>query len=564
MGIRADFDVEMKTRDGVILRADVYRPEIDDPLPAIVLRTPYDKSLAYSRFDGFGAVFAARNGYAFVIQDVRGRWASEGEYQPISKIEGPDGYDCIEWLTEQSWCDGNVGMIGSSYESLVQFMAAEAQPPGLRAIVPEFSGDARRGSFALDATLIAWAAGQAMDWLAKRAAVGEASAADMEVVASVMHDPQVAARHLPLADMPLMKIGDLFSYAEMLEILRSAAGIEFSRIQVPALLVGGWYDIDPAGCAEIFRGLRTQAASEVARRDSAVVLGPWQHSMIVESVGEGAFGPSAHGLAMGLPARLLAFFDRHLRGASGSTVPTATYFVTGSKVWKEAAEWPPSESRWDCLYLQSSGGANSQAGDGVLHADAPDSPAVADRFIYDPADPVPGFGGRYFRIGGSLPGPFDQRRIESRDDVLVYTSESCSAAVEVVGDARLILHASTSCVDTDFVVKLCDVAPDGLSHNISDAFLRLRWRDGTDVAKFVEPGQVYEIALGLGPIAHTFGVGHRLRVQIASSAFPAYDRNMNTGHPEGSDAVGLKAEQSVWHGGDLLSRLEFQRAPVGS
>lgn len=556
MSARIDFDVEMRTRDGVTLRSDVYLPIRDGPVPAIVLRTPYNKAIRRVKLGGFDPVTAAANGYAFVIQDVRGRCASEGKYVPISKIEGPDGYDCIEWVAAQPWCDGNVGMVGVSYESLAQFMAAEEQPPHLRAIVPEYSGDASRSFMRLDSIMVGWAAHQAADWLQKKIAAGEATPEDMKVVAETMRNPQGIARHLPLEDMPLMKVGVLFSYAQMIDILRNAACVRWERIEVPALMIGGWYDIDPGGVARFFDSLRAKGATPASRADTAVVWGPWEHGIPFFNLGERFFGLMASADNKNLSALYLAFFDRHLRGAS-TMVPTVTYFVMGVNEWREADSWPPAGVEWRSYYLDSRGKANSLGGDGHLTQTLP-SDQVVDRYDYDPANPVPSFGGRYYKWGGSLAGPYDQRRIEIRPDVLVYTSDSLEAPIEMIGDCRLRVHAVTSAVDTDFVAKVCDVDETGLSHNVTDGILRAKWRGGVDEPQLLEPLRIYEFTIELGPIAHAFLPGHRIRVQITSSAFPSFDRNMNTGNREGSDAVGIIANQEIWHGGDRPSRLELQ------
>jgi len=556
MAVRVDFDLEMRTRDGVVLRADVYRPEDSAAVPAIVLRTPYNKALRGNRFDGLHGVTAAKRGYAFVIQDVRGRWASEGEYTPISLTEGADGYDCIEWVAAQPWCSGQVGMIGGSYESLVQFMAAQEQPPSLGAICPQFSGDSRRGALMLDSILISWAAGQALDWVTKKAAEGVATDDDLAIVMETLHDPQRFARWLPLCDMPLMKVGSLFTYAEMLQILRGVAGIQCDRIDVPVLMVGGWYDIDPLGSAQIFSRLLVEAG-ERCRAGSAVVWGPWEHCVTLETIGERSFGQQSSALNFGLAELQLRFFDRHLKADADASVAGATWLVTGANVWKTAETWPPPDTSWQTWHLSGGGGANGVDGDGRLSLEAPDEDRE-DVYTYDPADPVPSFGGRFFRVGGSLPGPFDQRRVESRADVLVYTSAPLDEALEVAGDARVALHLTTNVVDTDFVVKLCDVDPSGLSHNVSDNIVRMRWREGTDKPLVIEPDEPFELVVDLSPIGHIFKQGHRMRLQVTSSNFPAYDRNMNTGHPEGTDAVGVKAVQRLAWGPATPSRLELQ------
>ena len=556
-----EFNVEMTTRDGVTLRADVYRPNAGGPVPAVVLRTPYDKAQRRVRVGGFDPVFAVENGYAFVLQDVRGRWASEGEYVPISKIEGPDGYDCIEWVAAQPWCDGNVGMIGVSYESLAQYMAAEQQPPHLRAIVPEYSGDARLSFMRLDSIMVGWAASQAADWMQKKILTGEASPQDLSIVMDALRDPQAVCEHLPLEDMPLMKVGALFSYGEMIEILRSASGIDWERIQVPALMVAGWYDIEPASIGRFFTNMKTRAGTEAARDETAIVWGIWEHGIPFPNVGEGYFGLLA-GVEMKMMSKVyLSFFDRHLRGDKTSMVPVADYFLMGANEWRTADAWPPPDVEWRTYYLDSTTRANSVAGDGRLTASAPTRGTGADRYVYDPHHPVPSRGGRHFKIGGSLAGPFDQYRIESRQDVLVYTSEPLESDLQVVGDCRLRLFITTDVVDTDFAAKVCDVDEAGVSFNITDGITRMKWRSGTAEPDLLEPGKMYEVLVDMGNIAHVFRAGHRIRVQIASSAFPGFDRNMNTGHREGSDATGVVAHQEIWHQGEFLSRLELQAMP---
>jgi putative CocE/NonD family hydrolase len=387
----------------------------------------------------------------------------------------------------------------------------------------------------------------------KKAGEGGASEADMATVLLTLAKPQEYARWLPLADMPLMHVGSLFSYAEMLGILRAAGGVDCTKINVPVLMVGGWYDIDPLGSDHILQRV-WQQGGPAAREHSAVIWGPWEHCIILEAIGERSFGPFA-GIGFGLADAQLRFFDRHLRGTSVE-VPRATWFAGGVDTWKTAASWPPAGVTAQTWYLASGSGANGVAGDGVLSA-SPSTSAGEDVYRYDPHDPVPSFGGRYFRIGGSLPGPYDQRRVEVRDDVLVYTSAVLEAPVEVAGNARVVLQLSTDVVDTDLAVKLCDVAADGLSQNISDNFVRLRWREGTDAPVWLVPGEEFEFSVELSPVGHVFDVGHRLRLQVTSSNFPAYDRNMNTDKAEGEDPVGVVATTRVRFGPDGVSRLEL-------
>lgn len=554
--IRIDVDAEMKTRDGTTLRADVYRPVQTDKVPAILLRTPYNKSsmrVATAVLGSVRPVEAARNGFAFVVQDLRGRYASEGEYAPTSPVEGMDGYDAIEWVASEPWCDGRVATIGGSNSSLVQWAAGQLRPPSLRAMVPERSGGNASGMFGamqLDSTMIGWSAMQALDFVSKHLADGTASQADYDAVLAAFRDPQTSAAHLPLDGLPFFSgIEGLPSYAEQASLfIRSTAAFDVSKVDVPILATCGWYDLLPGDLADLFNEFRRSAGTEQARDGSRMILGPWQHIFQAAWAGERFFGNHASAEGLGLPDLTMRFLSRWLRD-DDVDLPVATYFSMGVNEWREADAWPPAGTEERPLYLTSDGNANSAGGTGRLTA-APSGGGGVDTYEYDPLDPVPSFGGRYLDIGGSIPGAFDQRRVEDRNDVLVYTSDVLAAPLDIAGGVRLRLFASTSAVDTDFVVKLCDVDRSGLSHNIADGFLRLRWREGADKTVLTEPGEIQDLEVDLGAVAHVFLPGHHVRLQITSSAFPAWDRNMNTGHPLGSDATGVVCTQTV-HNGQL-------------
>jgi putative CocE/NonD family hydrolase len=560
--IRIDIDVELTARDGTVLRADVYRPAQDAKVPAILLRTPYDKSsmrVATAVLGSVRPVNAAMNGFAFVVQDIRGRFRSEGEYSPsAAATEGMDGYDAIEWLASEPWCTGRVATIGGSYSSIVQWLAAEQRPPSLRAMVPERSGGTSTGmlgAMQLDSTMIGWAAMQAIDHVRKEIAAGRATASDLAPILAAFEQPQSAARHLPLDDHPLFaRTAGLPSFAERVDMfIRSTADLQVAHIEVPVLTTCGWYDLDPGGASDLFRRVRSSAGTPQARDGSRVVFGPWEHTIQTSYTGERFFGNHASADGFDLPGRTLRFLSKWLRD-DDTDIPVASYFVMGCNEWRDAAEWPPPGTSERELFLSSGGGANGEGGDGSLVWD-PVAAEPPDRFDYDPLDPVPSFGGRYLDIGGSLPGPYDQRRVEQRADVLVYTSVAMVEPLEIAGEAALRLHVASSAVDTDFVAKLCDVDPSGLSHNIADGFFRCRWRNGADGAARLTPGQIEEHVVDLGAVAHAFLPGHRIRLQVTSSAFPAWDRNMNTGHPLGSDAAGIVATQTVHHGGTHPSAL---------
>jgi len=549
--MRIDFDVEIPMRDGTLLRCDIYRPAGGAPVPALLTRTPYDKRLIEMHSMGVNLRMALARGYAVIAQDVRGRFASDGVFQmvPTQAVEGPDGYDTVEWIARQPWCSGAVGMFGLSYLSLAQLMAAIERPPSLKAIVPEKTGNPARGAILLDSAMIVWAALQAGDWLQKAIKRGEASPQDGAIIQDVMRDPQAAARCLPLNEMPLMKIGALPGFQEMIDLFHSQGNLDIAAIECPALVVSGWYDIAPTETAHIYATLQKRAGVE-----TDVVFGPWDHANNGSGLGEAYFGPFSGAEAVQMPALVLDYFDRHLKGDTAKPAPGARYFMMGANEWRTAPSWPP-DYRAKPLYLHSMSGANSALGDGSLLAQPPTAGTNADRYRYDPLDPVPSIGGRYFEGGGSRPGPFDQRRVEARKDVLVYTTPVLERDIDIAGSVALRLFVSCSTTDTDFVAKLCDVSPEDISFNIVDEFFRCRWREGYDKTALLEPGRTYEFEIDLGPTAHRFRAGHRLRLQVTSSAFPHFDRNMNTGHPIGVDTTGEVATITVFHDAEYPAQL---------
>ncbi len=564
--IRIDRDVEMKTRDGVILRADITRPDTQDKVPAIVCRTPYDKVRAGSAGAFLTPMQAATGGFAYVVQDVRGRYRSEGTWDFVGwgTVERTDGYDCIEWVASQPWCDGNVGMLGCSYEAGNQIAAAKTQPPHLKAIAPSGGAGGRdnvmRATMALESIVVSWSAGLAMDVLQKKLATGQASQQDLAKVRAVLADPAAAARTLPLKDLPTMQVPGMPSYSEMLNGLAKAADAydgEEDRILAPALITSGWYD--NALSTALFRALRGRGGSKAARSGTKTILGPWTHCRADYYLGECGFGISAGG---DVTRAHLDFFSHNLLGATSPELPNVRYFVMGANVWKDAEDWPIPGTDYRPLYLHSQGGANTVKGNGVLAWQVPSNGDKPDCYRYDPADPVPSLGYRGFYSGGRMvPGPFDQERIESREDVLVYTSDPAKTPLEVVGDLELRLFISSDAVDTDFIVKVCDVDPNGVSLNVADGILRARFRNSWTKPELLKPGDVYEFRIDLGPTAYVFLPGHRVRLQVTSSAFPHWDRNMNTGHPAGEDAKGIVANQTIYHSAEAPSHLVLPVQP---
>ena len=568
-----DRDIEMRTRDGVVLRADVARPDTAEKLPAIAARTTYNKALR-SRDALRDPMKVATAGFAYVIQDTRGRFRSEGDWQGLGwgASEPDDGYDFVEWIASQPWCDGNVGLIGSSYNAGQVIAAARARPPSLKAIAVGFFGDAE-------------ALATAGYWL-EFVALNLSSPID-----ALQHRPESAAPEhietlfkalgttrddvlntLPLQDLPTLQFPGVPRYDEIVHMWREAGctvwGLEH-EIDVPTLNVGGLYD--RMSGSDLYRTLRERGGSDLTRNQSGLVLGPWGHSETDSHIGELGFGYVGSFERSGMEDTHLRFFSKHLRGDVDPVLSEersrVRYFVMGANLWKEADDWPIPGTETRCLFLHSRGSANSSAGDGALDWSPPLASELGDVYRYDPVYPVPSVGLRlmYGRGGGPTPhGPFDQGRVESRDDVLVYTSEPLTEALEIAGDIKLRLYVSASVVDTDVIVKLCDVGPDGRSLNVSDGFMRCRYREGFDRPKMLEPGESHRLDIRMGAAAWLFRKGHHLRLQVSSSCFPHWARNMNTGNEEGEDTGGAIAEITVLHSANFPSYVGLPVPPPES
>jgi uncharacterized protein len=558
--IRIDRNVELQTRDGVTLRADVVRPDIAAKVPAIVSRTPYEKTNQFTMNRYCPPYAAAIAGYAYVIQDIRGRYASEGEWDFVNMREAniDDGFDTIEWVASQPWCDGNVGMAGGSYVGVTQISAALGDPPHLRAIAPSLLGISPSRSLShtlpLESMTVGWMAGLAVDRLLKLLPTGEANPMDLLKALEAMTHPEKVAEKMPLNDLLVLDSIGMPAYAEVDALVsKTTQDFGLERIKVPALWTSGWYD--NAGGAESFREMRAKAATELARTETCVLLGAWTHNYADSFVGSFGLGGLGSAAGAGVPQLHLRFYDRHLRGADVALAPVR-YFVMGAKVWREADDWPIPGTEFRRYFLRSGGHANSVAGDGRLSLDAPVPGESPDRFRYDPHDPVPSWGFRVMYTGGTtVAGPFEQRRVEQRDDVLVYTSEAFSEATEVVGDIDLHLTFASSAPDTDIVAKLCVVWPDGSSFNLAEGQLRARRRGGPGTDELLEPGRPTPVTVEMGPVGYLFEPGMALRVQVTSSAFPHLARNTNTGNPVEEDDHGVVADNTVFHDGEHASYL---------
>lgn len=544
-------DVPCRMRDGTVLYADVYRPRGPGPWPVLLLRHPYDKTQAET-YTYAHPVFFARYGYMVVVQDCRGRWRSEGEWQPY-RHERQDGADTVAWAAGLPGCDGQVAMYGFSYGGTTQLAAALARPPGLRAIMPGntcpdfYDGWTYRGGALHYAFILSWSLFLAQDTAWRRGDYQR-----LERLGAALRGLSETAWSPPL-QQPLC--GDYYrewlehdSYDDYWQQLSLRPHLD--RVEVPGLHIGGWYDIFIEGTLEIFTRLQER------RGDHKLVVGPWYHSPWHQRLGALDFGDDARCCTDALMVRWL---DRHLKGLPDpidEEKPVA-FFMMGDNRWRFEDRWPPPGYPVAPWYLSSGGRANSLNGNGRLQR-TPAQDEVPDVFTYDPRNPVLSLGGHSCCIEGLCPmGPQDQRPQEARNDVLVYTSDPLERDLEVVGPVRLHLQAASTAPDTDFVAKLIDVYPDGRAINLLEGVLRARFRDSLENPSLLEPGRVYGFDILLGSTACVLAAGHRLRVEVTSSLFPTFDRHPGSARRpvEAGPQDWFVATQTVFHDASRPSRL---------
>ncbi|MGB2716229.1 MAG: CocE/NonD family hydrolase [Vicinamibacterales bacterium] len=548
--------VPVRMRDGVTLYADVYRPAGDGRYPVLVSRTPYSTERFPTAYDA--AVYFARRGYVYVFQDVRGRHESEGTWLPFFSNE-KDGYDTIEWAAKQKWSDGKVAMQGGSYLGQNQWRAAQAAPPSLVTIFPMVASTSIYHDWM---TLNGgWRLSFNFGWGPVRQEsriMQNPGPHTIDGVQAIHYDE--VQKHLPLNTMQQLvgrhsKFYDEWlahpDYDEYWKPLNVEA--VFEKISIPAHTFGGWFDIFSQGTLRGYVGMSHKGGSEKARKGSNLVIGPWGHGPS-QKFGAIDFGPTASVDPLPLQLR---WYDYWLKGIDNglASEPPVKLFVMGRNQWVYEREYPIARTQFRPLYFNSSGKANTDRGDGRLSWIKPADVSVADRYRYDPANPVPSLGGNNCCGTPTPAGPQDQRSIEKRPDVLVYTSEVLQDELEVTGPVKVVLYASSDAVDTDFVAKLVDVYPDGTSYNMAEGIVRARYRESLSKPTLLKPGQVYRYEIDLVGTSVAFLRGHRVRVQVASSHFPQFDRNPNTGAKFGSSAEIKVAEQTVYHDVERASHI---------
>jgi hypothetical protein len=548
-------------RDKVRLDTNVFHPPGNGRFPTVLVRTPYGKGsdlpMGYQSF--------INHGYAVVMQDVRGRYGSGGVFDVLNQ-EGPDGYDTLNWIAAQSWSDGKVGMIGGSYLGIAQWRVALLNNPHLKAIFPVVSGSDEY----LDRYYSAGGAlklGHRLLWMSLNlTAPGTAKPKFTDYI-----------DHLPLrtADRSATRrtlgfyqtILNHPNYDSFWKDLSVRENID--RVRVPVFSVGGWYDNFAESDLEAFAALHKL----YGRLDDKhrIMIGPWAHNMSMPFQGVNYGDDSSSPIR----SYQIEWFDHWLKGAPEDALRFSPekwhavraevdeapvhIFVMGVNRWRDEPDWPLARAHNTSLYLASQGAANSLGGNGVLQwkaerARTPDT--STDSFTYDPANPVPTRGGAVCCDPKIFPwGPLDQRPVEKRKDVLVYTSAPLKQDLEVTGPIRVVLYVSTSAPDTDFTAKLVDLFPNGEARNLTDGILRLRYRDGLEKLELAEPGKVYPLVIDAGVTSNVFLAGHAIRVEISSSNFPRFDRNPNTGRAVADETTLKKAQQMVYHSRQYPSHL---------
>ncbi len=577
--------VMVPMRDGVRLATDIYRPKgHDGPVPVIFWRTPYNfHELRGSRVQF--ALEAIRQGYAFVIQNERGKFHSEGEWE-ILGFPRTDGYDALSWLAEQEWSNGRVGTIGCSSSAEWQLALAATDHPAHAAMVPMASGAGigRVGEFYEQGNWYRGGAEQMfyLPWLywvqnTQRPRFDERlSDEDRERLASYFdlapEMPEVDWKsklwHLPIGEAMDHAKGPKGMYSEFFarkpddpSWYEGGLYHDDEDWGVPTLWINSWYDVSIGPNLALFEHATKNASDPEVRANQFMVVAPTLHCRFFRpswdlEVGERSMGDASFDY-QGL---IFEFFDRWLKGEDNGFErkrPKVTYFAMGQNEWRKAESWPPAASRQQTFYLDSEHGAASLFGDGKLVSDL--SPQNgSDSLTYDPSVPVPSMGGGICCIGGTIDGgAFDQRSTEARADVLVYTSEPLEQPLEVSGPVRVKIFVSSDAPDTDFTAKLVDVDPKGRAYNLDETILRLRYREGFGQEVFMEEGEVYGVEIGPMVTSNVFLPGHRIRLEISSSNFPRFARNLNTGGANYDESEYRVAHNVVHHSGSHPSRIEL-------
>ena len=547
---------EVPMKDGVILYADVYLPEPPGKYPTLVVRTPYGVQRPGMHQT---MVKFAQHGYAVVLQDVRGRFESEGVWEPF-RDEAKDGYETIEWAASQAWSNGKVGTQGGSYLGHNQWQAASQRPPHLVAIFPILASTniyanwlGMGGAFRLSFNY-GWGVVRMPNriMLPQFWHTADFMPESKRYENILMHLP-LKNGDLESAGHPVPHYRDWLTHQSYDDYWKSISDEErFDQITVPTHTLGGWFDIFVQGTINGYVGMKNNGGTAEAREGARMIIGPWGHGSS-QSFGGVDFTPDAQ---LDFFELQLRFYDFHLKGIDNGLseeLPVKLFYM-GVNQWRDEADWPIPGTEYRNLYLTSEGSANSVRGNGKLSFQSIEKKG-SDTYRYDPINPVPTIGGNNCCGTPTLSGPRDQRPLERREDVLVYTSDFLDEPLTIAGPITMNLVAETDGKDTDWMIKLVDVHPDGYAMPVSEGIIRARFREGLDKMKLLKPNQSYVYQIEMTGTANVFLPGHRIRIDITSSNFPQFDRNLNTGEDLGAGTTIRVANQTIHHGGNHNSYL---------
>ncbi len=582
--------VMVPMRDGAELASRVYIPKDGDgPFPAILWRSPYDFSEkkipnpAYSDANLKFALDAVRHGYVFIMQNERGKFFSDGDWEILGRPR-TDGHDTMSWIEKQPWSNGRVGTIGCSSTAEWIMGLASKKHPAHRAAVPMAMGAGigrmgphyEMGNFyrggAIQLPMVAWLFDNQNlirptlpDGITREERIRVSRYYDLKPDMPAV-DWEKALEHLPSADIIRAAGGPPGFYDDMADRMPDdpawyEGGLYHDNedFTVPALWVNSWYDLSVAPNAALFNHVREKASNRYVRDNQYMIIGPTEHCHMYRLRDPHVVGDRNMGTVdIGLDSIVYGFFDQYLKGNDtgfDERQPDVMYFAMGSNEWRESSAWPPEGSTTKTLYLESERGANSLHGDGRLAEIAPEGPG-SDSFVYDPMNPVQSIGGNTCCLGDVLPpGSFDQRPVESRADVLVYRSDPLTEPLEVSGPVSVTLFVSSDAKDTDFTVKLVDIDTDGAAWNLDESIRRVRYRNGFREPEFMQPGEVYELEIGPLITSNVFEAGHRIGIEVSSSSFPRFERNLNTGGNNARENKAVNAVNEVHFGPSRASRI---------
>ena len=584
-----DEKVMMPMRDGIRLCTDIYRPKTDEPVPIIFSRTPYNfntwRDGEKSSRTAQRAYEAVKRGYAYVVQNERGRYFSEGEWD-ILGLPLTDGYDAFTWMKNQSWSNGKIGTLGCSSTAEWQMAVAALDHPAHAAMVPMAfgAGVGKVGDYFEQGNwyrggvhqmlFTAWLYGVEHDKFKPRIPTG-ASQEDLIRISRYYDlapenprvDMEEALSHLPIQDILKNINGKREIFDKM--VVRKPNDPEWFNgglyhdnmgFGVPSFWFCSWYDVSISPNLALFNHVRNNIEDPEVSDNQYLVIAPTLHCAYQRATENTMVGERNVGDArLNYDEQIYAWFDLWLKGAENDfkeKTPRVQYYTMGINKWQQAEQWPPASAKMVTFYLSSLGNANSLYGDGVLMTEKPAESTPPDHFTYDPMNPVMSYGGNVCCTGNAVKGgAFDQQIMETRNDILVYTSEPFEEGVEVTGFIETTLYVGSDVKDTDFTIKLIDVYPDGRAYNLDETIQRARYREGYEKEVWMESGKVYPLELTPMATSNYFAKGHRLRIEISSSNFPRFARNLNTGGNNFDEKEGVIANNIIYHNAQYPSQI---------